>query len=105
MSLVVAGALLAGSYNPPTMAHLALAAAAAATGLADEVTLTISKVTVDKEAVTRATLLDRLLVLCLLLERINSPVPGAAENPLGIRLLQSRLNRLSGYGVAEAVTA
>ena len=64
-------ALLAGSFNPPTMAHLALAAAAAATGLADEVTLTISRVTVDKETVTRATLLDRLLVLSLLLERLN----------------------------------
>jgi len=69
-------ALLAGSFNPPTMAHLALAAAAA--GLADEVTLTISKVTVDKEAVTRATLLDRLLVLRLLLERLNSTAPNAA---------------------------
>ncbi len=71
-------ALLAGSFNPPTMAHLALAAAAAATGLADEVTLTISKVTVDKEAVTRATLLDRLLVLRLLLERINDTGSDAA---------------------------
>jgi nicotinic acid mononucleotide adenylyltransferase len=62
------------------LAHVALAAAARATAALDEVALAISRVSVDKEAVVRAAVPDRLLVLGLIVERLNaesSPVPGA----------------------------
>lgn len=62
--------LFAGSFNPPTRAHLAVADAARALGGA--LCWMISRVTVDKEDVARAPLPDRLLTLGALSE----PRPG-----------------------------
>jgi nicotinate (nicotinamide) nucleotide adenylyltransferase len=55
--------VLSGSFNPLTNAHIALAGAAQAQIPLDTVVFTMSKVTVDKESVTEASLDDRLLVL------------------------------------------
>jgi nicotinic acid mononucleotide adenylyltransferase len=54
--------LLPGSFNPPTEAHVALAAAGRAAGLAAVVYL-LSKRTVDKERVTGLRLEERLAML------------------------------------------
>ena len=54
--------VLCGSFNPPTLAHVGLADAAAAAGL-DQVVYAVAKVTVDKEIVTGIALEDRLLLL------------------------------------------
>ena len=54
--------VLCGSFNPPTLAHVGLADAAAAAGL-DQVVYAVAKVTVDKEIVTGMALEDRLLLL------------------------------------------
>jgi nicotinic acid mononucleotide adenylyltransferase len=61
-------ALLPGSFNPPTVAHLALARAGLERG-ADAVLFTLATRTIDKEAVTGAGLEDRLLLLELLAAR------------------------------------
>ncbi len=61
---------LAGSFNPPTLAHEALAMAAYATAGVDCVLWTISRVTVDKERIVKASLIDRLLVLEAMTERL-----------------------------------
>jgi nicotinamide-nucleotide adenylyltransferase len=58
--------LLAGSFNPPTQAHVALAQSARAHGQVDAVLWSISRVTVDKEHVARAPLPDRLIALSAL---------------------------------------
>ena len=60
--------VLAGSFNPPTWAHVALADSARAHGGLDTVLWVISRVTVDKEAVTRAPLAARLTALAALTE-------------------------------------
>ena len=54
--------VLCGSFNPPTLAHVGLADAAAAAGL-DQLVYAVAKVTVDKEIVTGMALEDRLLLL------------------------------------------
>lgn len=56
-------ALLPGSFNPPTNAHLALAAAARTSGQVDAVSYTLASRTVNKERVEGAALADRLLLL------------------------------------------
>ncbi len=67
--------ILSGSFNPPTLAHEALATGALQQGNLDAVIWTISRVTVDKEMVTRAPLEDRLIVLAALMEsRANEAV-------------------------------
>lgn len=58
--------VLAGSFNPPTLAHLALAESARAIAHLDVVLWVISRVTVDKEQVTRAPLPARLAALSAL---------------------------------------
>ena len=60
--------LLAGSFNPPTIAHQTLARAGLAAGGLDHVWYALSTRTVDKEVVTGAGLEDRLLLLDLLVE-------------------------------------
>jgi nicotinic acid mononucleotide adenylyltransferase len=54
-----------GSFNPPTMAHIALLKQARAFGVHESMTLyaAFSKRTVDKEAVERPLLLDRIVLL------------------------------------------
>ncbi len=56
-------ALLPGSFNPPTMAHLALAESALKTGKVDAVCFLLATRTVNKERVEGASLADRLLLL------------------------------------------
>lgn len=53
--------LLSGSFNPLTRAHAALGAAAREAGRLDAILWTLTVVTVDKERVERASLVDRLL--------------------------------------------
>jgi len=60
--------ILSGSFNPPTLAHEALATGALQVGQLDAAIWTISRVTVDKETVTRAPLEDRLIALTALME-------------------------------------
>jgi nicotinamide-nucleotide adenylyltransferase len=55
--------ILAGSFNPPTQAHLALATIARKFNKLDVVVWSISRVTVDKEQITRAPLEHRLAML------------------------------------------
>lgn len=55
--------LFAGSFNPLTHAHVALAEAARQAGGLDVIAWTLAVVTVDKERVERATLPDRLAQL------------------------------------------
>ena len=60
--------LLAGSFNPPTVAHQTLAEAGLTAGVLDHVWFSLSTRTVDKEVVSGALLEDRLLLLDLLTE-------------------------------------
>jgi nicotinic acid mononucleotide adenylyltransferase len=52
-----------GSYNPPTVAHLEIAAAVVATCGIDRVDLVLSRVALAKEAVVRPTVDERAAVL------------------------------------------
>src|SRR5947209_5713336 len=56
-------ALLPGSFNPPTNAHLGLADAVLATGRVDRVDFLIATRTVDKERVEGMAIADRLYLL------------------------------------------
>lgn len=55
--------ILPGSFNPLTLSHIELARRAKKTFRLDEVVLSISKVTVDKETVTKPSLEERLFGL------------------------------------------
>lgn len=55
-------AIVAGSFNPLTLAHVALARAVLATG-ADVVYLSLSRHIIHKEEIARPTLADRALIL------------------------------------------
>jgi nicotinic acid mononucleotide adenylyltransferase len=74
--------LLAGSFNPPTIAHQSLAVAGLMAGRLDRVWYTLSIHTVGKEVVTGAALDDRLLLLDLLAE---------ADPRLGVLLINRGL--------------
>ncbi len=82
---------LAGSFNPPTLAHEALAMAARATAGIDCVLWTISRVTVDKERIVKAPLIDRLLVLETMTER--HPHMAVALIDAGLYVDQARILR------------
>src|SRR4051812_34249610 len=60
--------LLAGSFNPPSVAHVTLAETSLARGRLDRAYNVLSTRTVDKEIVSGAALADRLLLLDLLAE-------------------------------------
>ena len=102
--LPLAGArlgLLAGSFNPPTIAHQTLAQAGLTAGGLDHAWYTLSTRTVDKEVVTGAGLEDRLLLLDLLV---------AVDPRLGVLLLnrglyvdQARLVRAAYPTLGELV--
>lgn len=55
-------AIIAGSFNPLTLAHVALAGAALAAG-ADAVYLSLSRLIIDKGEVPRPSLADRAMIL------------------------------------------
>jgi nicotinamide-nucleotide adenylyltransferase len=57
---------LAGSFNPLTEAHVALGAAARAAGQLDAIIWIVSAVTVNKERVERASVVDRLIQMSAL---------------------------------------
>lgn len=61
--------VLAGSFDPLTAAHAALARAALDAGGLDALYFALSRRTVDKEGVARPTQADRALVLCLYARR------------------------------------
>jgi nicotinic acid mononucleotide adenylyltransferase len=83
--------VLAGSYNPLTLAHLALAAAARAhTGL-DLVVWTMAAMTVDKERVERAAVADRLAQLEAL--AAAGPCSAVARTNHGLYVDQARAFR------------
>ncbi|HLY31199.1 MAG TPA: hypothetical protein VKQ36_09220, partial [Ktedonobacterales bacterium] len=70
--------LLAGSYNPLTVAHVALAEAARHAARLDTLVWGVAAVTVDKEQVERASLPARLAQLQAYLACSHSPAAGDA---------------------------
>jgi hypothetical protein len=71
-----------GSFNPPTVAHLAIVEAALSAGRLDRVDLVVSRQPLGKEVVTVPSLEDRLALLELM----------AARRPhLGVLLTHARL--------------
>jgi nicotinic acid mononucleotide adenylyltransferase len=68
---VTARACYPGSFNPPTVAHLAIAEAAWQHTAVDRVDLVVSHVALGKEAVERPTFADRIAVL----EAVARPRP------------------------------
>jgi nicotinic acid mononucleotide adenylyltransferase len=83
--------LLAGSFNPPTIAHEMLAQAGLTAGALDHVWYALSTRTVDKEVVTGAILEDRLLLLDLLTE--PDPRLGTLAINRGLYVDQARIVR------------
>jgi nicotinamide-nucleotide adenylyltransferase len=85
--------LLAGSFNPPTLAHVALAHSARVNGQVDAVLWSISRVTVDKEHVARAPLPDRLAILAALVA--TQPPDAAALCNRGLYADQAQAVRIA----------
>jgi hypothetical protein len=71
-----------GSFNPPTVAHLAIAEAACRAGPLDRVDLVVSEVPLGKDPVTVPTIEDRLAVLHQVV---------AARPHLGVRTTSAQL--------------
>jgi len=76
-------AFLAGSFNPPHSAHLAMSRAALDAGF-DRLVLTLSKRTVDKASVTGLGLADRLLLLRRLAEEQSRARGAPPETPVPV---------------------
>ncbi|MDP8924504.1 MAG: hypothetical protein M3O34_16740, partial [Chloroflexota bacterium] len=93
-------ALLPGSFNPPTVAHLALARAGLERG-ADAALFSLATRTVDKEVVTGAGLEDRLLLLELLAAR--DPRLGVLLVNRGLYVDQAAAVRAAFPGLREVV--
>jgi nicotinamide-nucleotide adenylyltransferase len=90
--------VLAGSFNPPTLAHTALLEHACREYNVEQAWFLLSKRTVDKEQVTGAMLEDRLLLLRLLAER--QPGFGVVLTNRGLYVEQAlALRRLFGSQV------
>ena len=64
--------LLPGAFNPPTMAHLALAQASLRAIPDAQLSFTLGTTTINKEQTERATLLDRLLLLDQIARRVGN---------------------------------
>jgi nicotinic acid mononucleotide adenylyltransferase len=81
-----------GSFNPPTVAHVAIAEAALAHAGLDRIDLIVSRLPLGKEAVARPRLADRLAVL----EAVVARRPG-----LAVRLTDAQLvaDVAEGYDV------
>jgi nicotinamide-nucleotide adenylyltransferase len=93
--------LLAGSFNPPTIAHQELALAGITAGGLDHAWYALSTRTVDKEVVTGAGLEDRLLLLDLLVEA--DPRLGVLLLNRGLYVDQARLVRAAYPTLGELV--
>ena len=76
--------LLAGSYNPLTLAHIALTQAARQTARLDTLVWAEATVTVDKERVQRASLPDRLTQVMAYIGSQQSARPSTAPDALAI---------------------
>jgi nicotinic acid mononucleotide adenylyltransferase len=88
--------LLAGSFNPLTLAHLAMAQAGSEAAELDALVWTMAAVTVDKERVERATLADRLAQLAALAEAFPGTRVALANRGLyvdQVRALRAHLAR------------
>lgn len=93
--------LLAGSFNPPTLAHQTLAAAGLDAGGLGTVWYALSTRTVDKEVVSGACLEDRLLMLDLL--TADDHRQGVLLVNRGLYVDQARLVRAAFPAVGEIV--
>jgi nicotinic acid mononucleotide adenylyltransferase len=84
-----------GSFNPLTWAHVAVADTARAALRLDALLWACSRVTVDKEAVERATLLDRIAQVSVLVEAEGADARGdsAAVVDAGLYVQQARALR------------
>jgi nicotinic acid mononucleotide adenylyltransferase len=91
--------VLAGSFNPPTWAHVALADSARTHGGLDAVLWVISRVTVDKEAVARAPLAARLVALAALTDA--GPHDAAGLIAGGLYADQARMLRAALPALAD----
>jgi nicotinic acid mononucleotide adenylyltransferase len=87
-------AVLAGSFNPLTRAHELLAAAALEQLRPDRLVFALSTRTVDKERVTGAALVDRLLCLKLHDRRLGQCVTAVLNR--GLYVDQARLFQRAG---------
>ncbi|MBO0693345.1 MAG: hypothetical protein J2P58_10650, partial [Acidimicrobiaceae bacterium] len=83
-----------GSFNPPTVAHLAIAAEALRVGRLDRIDLVVSRSPLGKPEVTVPTLADRLEVL----RHVARNRPG-----LGVRLTSDQLLADIAAGAAAVV--
>lgn len=81
--------LLAGSFNPVTLAHVQLAQRALQSGRCDAVWFLMSVRTVDKEAVTGASLEDRLAVLLRVVDDVDPARFGVAVCNRGLYVEQA----------------
>ena len=95
--------LLAGSFNPLTRAHAALAVAARRAGL-DRVVLAMAPVSLDKENVERAHPVDRLDWTVSWARRLPWVVVAVSSHPLLVDMVES-LQRLTASDVALLVGA
>lgn len=93
-------ALLPGSFNPPTAAHVALARAGLDHGV-DLVLFALAARTVDKEVVTGAALEDRLLLLELI--AAGDPRLGVVLVNRGLYVDQAAAVRAAFPRIAEVV--
>jgi nicotinic acid mononucleotide adenylyltransferase len=93
--------LLAGSFNPLTRAHVALAIAAHRAGL-DRVVLAMAPVSLDKEGVERAHPVDRLDWTLAWARRVPWAVVAVSSHPLLVDMVES-LRRLTASEVALLV--
>jgi nicotinic acid mononucleotide adenylyltransferase len=89
--------VLSGSFNPLTMAHAALMASAARSLRLSAVVWACSRVTVDKEHIERATLVDRLVQLRAFIE--------GSRCPTGLAVLRAGLYADQAVALRAAMTA
>jgi nicotinic acid mononucleotide adenylyltransferase len=93
--------LLAGSFNPPTIAHQTLVEAGLTAGRLDHAWYVLSTRTVDKEVVSGAALEDRLLLLDFLTE--PDPRLGTLIVNRGLYVDQARIVRAAYPNLGELV--
>ena len=81
-------AVMSGSFNPPTRAHLGLAQAALATGQFDRLCFALAVRTVNKEQIVGATLAERCAMLAALVR--DEPRLAAAVTNRGLYVEQAQ---------------
>jgi nicotinamide-nucleotide adenylyltransferase len=91
--------LLPGAFNPPTVAHLALAEAARHASNSSVLYFVLSTATINKEYTERATLLDRLLLLGLIAQRFD--FLGVLMTNQGLYVEQAEAAQVTFHGMRE----